>query len=150
MSEARTHNIESNDGTRQPRARRITVYVVGLLVALALGAILVVPYFFSHSVSYAGKTTYQMILTHDMTNHYFYMNQFEKGVRSGALYPRWFADANNGYGIAVANYYPPGFYYATTLVNAVFNDWQTTLFVLTKKGIYSLDLSSVDATRVKG
>jgi hypothetical protein len=130
MSESRTHNPESSGGNRQPRARRMTVYIIGLLVALALGAIIVVPYFFSHSASYAGKTTYQMILTHDMTNHYFYMNQFQKGVRSGVLYPRWFADANNGYGIAVANYYPPGFYYATTLVNAVFNDWQTTLFVL--------------------
>ncbi|HJQ24126.1 MAG TPA: 6-pyruvoyl-tetrahydropterin synthase-related protein [Blastocatellia bacterium] len=129
MFGASKNKLETNAGSR-PRARRAAVYAAALLAALMLGALAVAPYFFSHSASYAGQTSYQMVLTHDMTNHYFYMNQFQQSVRSGVLYPRWFADANNGYGIAVANYYPPGFYYTTTLVYAVFGDWAMTLFVL--------------------
>jgi hypothetical protein len=130
MSEARKSNDEINDGGALAARRPLKVYVLGLLVALALGAALVAPYFFSQTMFIGGKNEYVPILTHDLTNHFFYMDQFQKGVRSGILYPRWFADANNGYGIAVMNFYPPGFYYTTTLVNAFFNNWHTTLFVL--------------------
>jgi 6-pyruvoyl-tetrahydropterin synthase related domain len=130
MSEARKSNDEVNVGGALPARRPVKVYVLGLLLALALGAALVAPYFFSHTMLIGGKQEYVPILTHDLTNHFFYMDQFQKGVRSGVLYPRWFADANNSYGIAVMNYYPPGFYYTTTLVNAFFNNWHTTLFVL--------------------
>src|SRR6185369_11507628 len=130
MSEARKGNDEVSDGGALPARRPMKVYVLGLLIALALGAALVAPYFFSHTMFIGGKQEYVPILTHDLTNHFFYMDQFQKGVRSGVLYPRWFADANNSYGIAVMNYYPPGFYYTTTLVNAIFNNWHTTLFVL--------------------
>lgn len=101
-----------------------------ILATLLIGALVVAPYFFSHSAFIDGKKEYQLILTHDLTNHFFFMDQFQQGVRSGAIYPRWFAEANNGYGIAVMNYYPPGFYYATTMANAVFNNWHTTLFML--------------------
>src|SRR5438128_7595691 len=107
--------------TRTARASA-KVYALGLVIALALSAALVAPYFFSHSTRVGGKTEYQLILTHDLTNHFFSMDQFQQGVRSGALYPRWYADANNSYGIAVGNYYPPGYYYTTTLVNAVFDN----------------------------
>jgi 6-pyruvoyl-tetrahydropterin synthase related domain len=129
MFEARKDNHEVSDGNARPAAT-VRGTAIGLLVALALSAAVVAPYFFSHSAFVNGKKEYQLILTHDMTNHFFYMDQFDKGVRAGELYPRWFAEANNGYGIAVMNFYPPGFYYATTLVHAVFNDWHTTLFVL--------------------
>jgi 4-amino-4-deoxy-L-arabinose transferase-like glycosyltransferase len=130
MSEVRQTDAEIVTEATRPAWAPAKVYALGLLVALALGAALVAPYFFSHSQTVGGKTEYLLILTHDMTNHFYYMNQFEQGVRSGVLYPRWFADANNSYGIAVANYYPPGFYYTTTLANAVFANWHTTLFVL--------------------
>ncbi|HKP12123.1 MAG TPA: 6-pyruvoyl-tetrahydropterin synthase-related protein [Blastocatellia bacterium] len=116
--------------TEAARTRPRLFMPLAILAALALGAAVVAPYFFSRWQVTGGKKEYLLILTHDMTNHSFYMDQFQQGVRSGVLYPRWFADANNGYGIAVANYYPPGFYYATTLVNAVFNNWHTTLFAL--------------------
>ncbi len=107
------------------------LFIPSLIIAmLVIGALVVAPYFFSHSAFIDGKKEYQLILTHDLTNHFFFMDQFQQGVRSGALYPRWFAEANNGYGIAVMNYYPPGFYYVTTAANAIFNDWHTTLFVL--------------------
>ncbi|MFL6214749.1 MAG: 6-pyruvoyl-tetrahydropterin synthase-related protein [Blastocatellia bacterium] len=130
MSEVRQTDAGTIVNATPPARPSAKVYALGLIVALALGAALVAPYFFSHSQTVGGKKEYLLILTHDMTNHFFYMNQFQEGVRSGALYPRWFADANNSYGIAVANYYPPGFYYTTTLVNAVFDNWHTTLFVL--------------------
>jgi hypothetical protein len=130
MSEVRQTDAEIVNDARPSARASAKVFALGLLVALALGAALVAPYFFSHSQTVGDKKEYLLILTHDMTNHFFYMNQFQQGVRSGVLYPRWFADANNGYGIAVANYYPPGFYYTTTLVNALFNNWHTTLFVL--------------------
>jgi hypothetical protein len=130
MSEARKSNDQVNDGGALPARRPVKVYALGLLIALALGAALVAPYFFSHTMFIGGKQEYVPILTHDLTNHFFYMDQFQAGIRSGVLYPRWFADANNSYGIAVMNYYPPGFYYTTTLANAIFNNWHTTLFVL--------------------
>ena len=118
-------------GPHQGARSRAWLFTLSLTVAaLAIGAAVVAPYFFSHSTYVNGKQEYQMILTHDLTNHYFYMDQFEKGVRSGEIYPRWFSEANNGYGITVMNFYPPGFYYTTTLVHAVFNDWHTALFVL--------------------
>ncbi len=130
MFEARKDNHEVSDGSAPAAATTVRGYAIGLLVALAIGAAVVAPYFFSHSSYVNGKQEYQMIATHDMTNHYFYMDQFEKGVRAGEFYPRWFAEANNGYGIAVMNFYPPGFYYTTTLAHAVFSDWHTALFVL--------------------
>jgi hypothetical protein len=130
MSEVRQTDAEIVTAAARRAPTSAKVYALGLLISLALGAALVAPYFFSHSQMIGGKREYLLILTHDMTNHFFYMNQFQQGVRSGVLYPRWLADANNSYGIAVANYYPPGFYYTTTLVNAIFDNWHTTLFVL--------------------
>lgn len=130
MLQARDSETEMNDRTAPPASRPVKVYLLGLVAALALSAALVSPFFFSHSVDVDGKKVYQLIATHDLTNHWFVMNQFQESLRAGVLYPRWFAEANNGYGIVVMNYYPPGFYYTTTLANAVFNNWHTTLFAL--------------------
>jgi hypothetical protein len=121
---------EVGSGLQKTDARPRLFILSVIIAALAIGAALVAPYFFSHSAFINGKKEYMPILTHDLTNHYFYMDQFQECVRSGVVYPRWFADANNSYGIAVMNFYPPGFYYVTTLANAVFNNWNTTLFVL--------------------
>ncbi|MEN3335043.1 MAG: hypothetical protein V7641_4408 [Blastocatellia bacterium] len=130
MSEARKSNDEMNGGAL-PASRPMKLYfALGLLAALALSAVVVAPYFFTQTMLIGGKQEYVPILTHDLTNHFFYMDQFQAGMRSGVLYPRWFANANNSYGIAVMNFYPPGFYYTTTLVNTFFDNWHTTLFVL--------------------
>ena len=101
-----------------------------VLVALAVGALSIAPYFFSHYTETSSGREYKLIHTHDLTNHYFVMGQFESAARSGAFYPRWLADGNKGYGIATMNYYPPGFFYLTTFVNAFFNDWHSTLLFL--------------------
>jgi len=116
----------------QPHAnfRRLTIWPAAILIALAIGFTVVTPYFFSHYATVNGQREPQLLLTHDLTNHYFVMNQFEKVFRSGVIYPRWLPDANNGYGIATMNYYPPGFYYLTTIINAVTGNWHTTLFIL--------------------
>jgi len=122
--------VEGTNKIHQAETRP-KLFILSLIIAtLAIGAAVVAPYFFSHSAFIDGKKEYQLILTHDLTNHFFFMDQFQQGVRSGVVYPRWFADANEGYGIAVMNFYPPGFYYATTMANAIFNNWHTSLFVL--------------------
>ncbi len=101
-----------------------------IIIALAAGAISVVPYFFSHYQDVRGEREYKFIVAHDLGNHYFVMGQFEHSFHLGVLYPRWFAEANKGYGIATPNFYPPGFYYITTFTNAIFGNWHTTLFVI--------------------
>lgn len=100
------------------------------VAALVVSAVSIAPYFFSHYDEADGHKHYKLIKSHDIANHYFAMEQFEKSLRSGTLYPRWYADANHGYGIATPNYYPPGFYYCAALVNAIFNNWHTTLLVI--------------------
>ena len=35
---------------------------------------------------------------HDTLFHIFQADQFQKGMEVGSVYPRWAADANNGYG----------------------------------------------------
>jgi 6-pyruvoyl-tetrahydropterin synthase-like protein len=101
-----------------------------LLAFLFVSAISIFPYFFSHYEDTGGGRKYKFIKSHDIANHYFAMEQFEKTFRAGALYPRWYGDANRGYGIATPNFYPPGFYYCSTLANAVFRNWHTTLLIL--------------------
>ncbi|MGA9770336.1 MAG: 6-pyruvoyl-tetrahydropterin synthase-related protein [Blastocatellia bacterium] len=109
---------------------RRAIRVLILLVALVVGALSIAPYFFSHYTETSSGRAYRLIYTHDLTNHYFMMGQFESAARSGALYPRWLAEGNKGYGIATMNFYPPGFFYLTTIVNGVFNDWHSTLLFL--------------------
>ncbi len=116
---------------QQSFLRNQTVAKAAILLAfLFVGAISILPYFFSRYEETGGGRQYKLIKSHDIANHYFAMEQFEKTFRSGALYPRWYADANRGYGIATPHYYPPGFYYCSTIAHAVFNNWHTTLLIL--------------------
>ena len=115
---------------RSFRPNRGWLKSIVIIIALAAGAISVVPYFFSHYQDARGGREYKLVMAHDLGNHYFVMGQFERSFYSGALYPRWFAEANNGYGIATPNYYPPGFYYPTTFTNAIFGNWHTTLLII--------------------
>jgi hypothetical protein len=111
-------------------SKQSLIRVVIVLVALTAGALSIAPYFFSHYTEVGSGREYRLISTHDLTNHYFMMGQFESAARSGVLYPRWLAEGNKGYGIATMNYYPPGFFYLTTFVNALFNDWHSTLLFI--------------------
>ena len=104
-----------------------------LLAAVALillSVVLIAPFFYSNSVVVGGRRMHVMIGTHDMTNHMVAMQQFDRSLRAGILEPRWSSDINNGYGSATLNFYPRLFYYATSLVNLLARDWETTLFIL--------------------
>ncbi|HSB10359.1 MAG TPA: 6-pyruvoyl-tetrahydropterin synthase-related protein [Blastocatellia bacterium] len=62
--------------------------------------------------------------------HLFIMPQFDKVLRSGVIYPRWIPDINRGYGLLNMIYYPPGFFYLTSAVHTVVDDWIYTTFVV--------------------
>lgn len=102
-----------------------------IAVPLLLSMAVVAPFYLSrHKLGDSGREGLRVISTHDMPSHLNVMQQFDKVLRSGVLYPRWLPDINRGYGIATMNFYPPGFYYLTSLVNAIVGDWVDTLFVI--------------------
>ena len=112
------------------RPSHIGVGIAIACIALAISTVAVAPYFFSRSTTVDGRRQYQLIATHDISNHYHLAENFSRSLREGNLYPRWFGEPNNGYGIALMNYYPPGLFYLTSAGYAVFRNWHSTLFVL--------------------
>lgn len=100
------------------------------LAALTAAAVIAAPFYLSHKQARAGDDVSRMIDTHDMAQHLAVMQQFDKVLKTGVPYPRWLPDVNNGYGLPWTSFYPPGFYYLTSLVNAVLNDWAYTLLVI--------------------
>jgi hypothetical protein len=99
-----------------------------VVVTLLVSLLAIAPFFFSQRLQ--GKKI-SMLATHDMITHFALMEQFDKVLRSGVYYPRWLPDINNGHGIASMNYYPPGFYYLTSLFHALFNNWEETVLAIT-------------------
>jgi 6-pyruvoyl-tetrahydropterin synthase related domain len=120
-----------------PWARR------GLIVfaALIAGAVLAAPFYRSHNEVTPDGKVLRAIATHDLAQHLAVMEQFDKVLRSGVFYPRWLPDVNKGYGLAWTNFYPPGFYYLTSLVNLAVRDWMTTLFLVTALGFAASGLT---------
>lgn len=105
-----------------------------VLAALCVGAVVTAPFYFSNKQLIPGGTILLPIHTHDMAQHLAVMAQFDKVLRSGVLYPRWLPDVNRGYGLAWTNFYPPGLYYLSSLLNLVARDWMKTLFLITVLG----------------
>lgn len=102
-----------------------------IAIPLLLSAAVVSPFYLSrHKLGASDTEGLRVISTHDMPSHLTVMQQFDKVLRSGVPYPRWLPDINRGYGIATMNFYPPLFYYLTSLVNAVIGDWIDTLLVI--------------------
>jgi len=122
----------------KPSVRQWTRRLVTALGALLAGALIATP-FFVHK-DFASKGLW-MVNTHDMIQHLAVMKDFDKVLKSGVIYPRWLSDINNGYGIPWMNFYPPGFYYAASFVNAVFNDWTKTLFAISILGFAASGLA---------
>jgi hypothetical protein len=54
---------------------------------------------------------------HDTSFHIFQSYQFQQGFGTGSVYPRWAADANNGYGSPNFIFYAPLVYYLVSLVS---------------------------------
>ncbi|MEK6304437.1 MAG: 6-pyruvoyl-tetrahydropterin synthase-related protein [Acidobacteriota bacterium] len=114
---------------KAPATSRVRPAVI-VLAAIVTGTVIAAPFYFSHKEASAGDHVSRMANTHDMAQHLAVMEQFDKVLRTGVVYPRWLPDVNNGYGLAWTNFYPPGFYYVTSVANAVLNDWAYTLFVI--------------------
>lgn len=100
--------------------------IIFVAVILLVSLLAIAPFFFSQQGR--GVT---LLSTHDMTTHFALMDQFDKVLRSGVYYPRWLPDINNGHGIASMNYYPPGFYYLTSLFHSFFDSWEETVLAIT-------------------
>ena len=128
-----------------PRAAKTIVAAVVLVLALTAAA----PFYFSRSEqSPGGARSRYLITTHDLWMHLHTMEQFDKDLRSGVIYPRWVADINHGYGILTLIYYPPGFYYLTSAIHAVVPDWLNTLFVLTALSLAASALALYSLARL--
>src|ERR1051325_735515 len=85
-------------------------------VILIAGTAAIIPFFFSSSARTPDNTWgLRLIESHDIYNHAVTMKEFDRVLRSGVWYPRWMANFNSGYGTALMLYYPPGFYYLTSL-----------------------------------
>src|SRR4030042_1282763 len=56
-------------------------------------------------------------LGHDTGFHIFQSFQFLQGLENGSLYPRWAADANNGYGSPNFIFYSPLTYYLMSFIH---------------------------------
>src|SRR5215210_690138 len=117
------------------KTRPVLARAIVALIILLASAIIVCPFFLSHPVQTPKGVALKLINTHDMVQHLAVMQDFNKVLKSGNLYPRWLPDYNNGYGGPWMNYYPPGFYYIASLVNLVFNDWIYTLFAASILGL---------------
>ena len=101
------------------------------VVVLLLATVVVAPFYLSRiDKTPDGHRVWGLITTHDLPNFVPMMEQFDKVLRSGVLYPRWNPDFNMGYGTATANFYPPGTFYITSLINVVVSNWAITLFIL--------------------
>jgi hypothetical protein len=111
---------------------RQTFINIGLAVsALLVGILAVAPFFFSrHDIDPETQQVLRLIATHDLATHTFIMKQFDDGLRSGVLYPRWLAETNHGYGIATMIYYPPNVFYLCSLIHVFVSDWVNTMFIL--------------------
>jgi hypothetical protein len=100
-------------------------------VVLVLATVVVAPFYLSRVDKMPdGHRVWGLITTHDLPNFVPMMEQFDKVLRSGVVYPRWNPDFNMGYGTATANFYPPATLYVTSFINAGVNNWVITLFIL--------------------
>jgi hypothetical protein len=86
-------------------------------------------------------------LGHDTGFHVFQSFQFLQGLENGSFYPRWAADANNGYGSPNFIFYAPLTYYLTSFIHL----WEPSLIMsmiyLVWAGFFLSGLSMFFATR---
>src|SRR3989442_15997366 len=82
--------------------------LVSLLIIASLGAILVLPLFLRGFPD-----------GDDVRHHYRWAYYFWEELKEGAIYPRWLAGANRGYGSPAMFYYPPFTFYVVAAFNVV-------------------------------
>src|SRR6185503_6317486 len=63
----------------------------------------------------------------DAAKHYRWSTEFTKSLSDGALYPRWFPEANRGGGSPMPLYYPPLPFYIAAAFNLITGDMLTAI-----------------------
>jgi hypothetical protein len=129
-----------------PRSKRHLFAGLLVLASLVIGAAAVAPFFFAKRAS--GAIESRMLATHDLATILVMMEEFDKGLRSGMLYPRWLADINYNYGAPIMVFYPPGLFYLASLIHGVFNDWGTTTFLISAFSLAASGLAMYFLSRV--
>jgi len=128
-SEIADKNSPVLTGEVAPESWRFKISLVAGAVLMA--ALTVAPFFVRIEHTASGRELRLGLLsTHDLTAHLGAMEQFDKSLRSGVLYPRWQPDINGGYGNAFTNFYPPIGYYVTSAIHTVVDDWVATIAVV--------------------
>jgi hypothetical protein len=113
-------------GLRVGSARLLIV-----IITVLVGALAVAPFYYSRYEKLPGSDfVLRLIDSHDLWMHLHIMEQFDKVLRSGEIYPRWMPDINHGYGILNLIFYPPGFFYLTSAAFAAVGDWIGALFLV--------------------
>jgi hypothetical protein len=84
---------------------------------------------------------------HDTGFHIFQSVQFLQGLGDGSLYPRWAADANNGYGSPNFIFYAPLPYYLVSLVNLLEPSIVMSMVYVIWAGFFLSGMSMFFATR---
>jgi hypothetical protein len=109
--------------TDESRARSAIAQLCVLVSVLA-----VVP-FFLMGQPFPGGSRWDLRMpdTHDIWLNFDQMRDFYQGLAAGELYPRWEEDTNYGFGAPTTCFYPPGFYYLTSLLYPLFHDWTWVL-----------------------
>lgn len=134
---------------RDPASASKAAGLMMLIITLVTGVLAVAPFFYSrYEMAFGDNGTARLPKTHDIENLLPAMQQFDKGIRSGVVYPRWFADINLGYGVATGNFYPPGIFYLGSLFHAVTNDWVDALFLICALGLMGSGLALYMLARV--
>ena len=146
-------NAKAGQAPASPFSRLKRNPVIGKAVwcvaAIIGGVILVAPFYFSNPERTGeGKTVWNVLVTHDMPNHFRYMESFDHSLKSGIIQPRWFADVNNGYGNPTFDFYPRNLYYLTSLVHLFVNDWVLTLFVVSALALAGSGLALYKLSRL--
>jgi hypothetical protein len=84
---------------------------------------------------------------HDTGFHIFQSIQFLQGLGDGSFYPRWAADANNGYGSPNFIFYAPLSYYLVCLVNLLEPSIIMSMVYVIWAGFFLSGMSMFFATR---
>jgi hypothetical protein len=116
------HTIAVKSDITEARGR--TKKRLGVLSALVvMAAIATLPFFVIGEDQKVGCCGGEMPVTHDSWMHFNQMRAFYRGLESGRLYPRWDDETHGGYGAPTLAFYPPGAYYATSLIYFLTRDW---------------------------
>ena len=74
--------------------------------AITISTAALIPFFFSRVERVPGSDkVLRLIDSHDLWMHLYVVEQFDKVLRSGVIYPRWIPDINRGYGLLNMIYY---------------------------------------------